>query len=146
MVIDKSLLYKLVDDLSKKYEFIEIFPVNLLNSDYKNSLLTLLKKHLPFNDHEFTEKKYQDVQNFLLEFPSRNNNLVNNEQIKDLIAMFRVMRTDSPDLTSYYDDAGDYEDMRQTYWVLRDAQKKNSDATIKRLLEKSDIRALRKNT
>ena len=95
---------------------------------------------------EFTEKKYQDVQNFLLEFPSRNNNLVNNEQIKDLVAMFRVMRTDSPDLTSYYDDAGGYEDMRQTYWVLRDAQKKNSDATIKRLLEKSDIRALRKNT
>ena len=43
LVDDKSLLYKLVDDLSKKYEFIEIFPVNLLNSDYKNSLLTLLK-------------------------------------------------------------------------------------------------------
>ena len=55
---------------------------------------------------EFTEKKYQDVQRFLLEFPSRNNNLINNEQIKDLVAMFRVMRTDSPDLTSYYDDAG----------------------------------------
>ena len=95
---------------------------------------------------EFTEKKYQNVQRFLLEFPSRNNNLINNEQIKDLVAMFRVMRTNSPDLTSYYDDAGDYEDMRQTYWLLRDAQKKNSDATIKRLLEKSDIRALRKNT
>ena len=35
---------------------------------------------------EFTEKKYQDVQRFLLEFPSRNNNLINNEQIKHSIS------------------------------------------------------------
>jgi len=58
LVSDKSLIYKLVDDLTKKYEFAEIFPVNLLDSDYKNTLLTLLKKHLPFNDYEFNEKKY----------------------------------------------------------------------------------------
>ena len=58
LVSDKSLIYKLVDDLTKKYEFTEIFPVNLLDSDYKNTLLTLLKKHLPFNNHEFNEKKY----------------------------------------------------------------------------------------
>jgi len=58
LVSDKSLIYKLVDDLTKKYEFAEIFPVNLLDSDYKNTLLTLLKKHLPFNDYEFNEKKF----------------------------------------------------------------------------------------
>ena len=43
------------------------------------------------------------------------------------------------------DEKGDFEDMRQTYWVLRDAQKNNSDARVKRLLKKSDIRSLRKN-
>jgi|TARA_R110002020_G_scaffold169633_1_gene358918 hypothetical protein len=95
---------------------------------------------------EFTEKKFQNVQTFLLEFPSRNNNLVTNEEIKDLIAMFRVIRTDSVDPVTYYDDVGDYQDMRQTYWLLRDAQKNNDAAKIKGLLEKSDIRALRKNT
>ena len=95
---------------------------------------------------EFTEKKFQNVQTFLLEFPSRNNNLVTNEEIKDLIAMFRVIRTDSVDPVTYYDDVGDYQDMRQTYWLLRDAQKNNDAAKIKGLLEKSDIRALRRNT
>ena len=44
---------------------------------------------------EFSQQAYRDTQTFLLEFPSRNSNLVSNEQIKDLIAMFRVMRTDS---------------------------------------------------
>ena len=62
-MVRKKLIYKLVGDMSKKYEFIEIFPVNLLNSDYKDSLLTLLKKHLPFNNHEFSEKKYINASN-----------------------------------------------------------------------------------
>ena len=98
------------------------------------------------NNTEFTPEKHHEVQQFLLEFPSRNNNLVNNEQIKDLIAMFRVMRTDNVAPLDFPDEKGDFEDMRQTYWVLRDAQKNNSNARVKRLLKKSDIRSLRKNT
>ncbi len=95
------------------------------------------------NKSEFTEEAYQKTQSFLLEFPSRNNNLVTNEEIKDLIAMFRVMRTDSFEPLDWPDEAGDYEDMRKAYWVLRNTQKTNDNSDVKKMLEISDIRALR---
>jgi len=95
---------------------------------------------------DFSQQAYQDTQTFLLEFPSRNSNLVSNEQIKDLIAMFRVMRTDSFEPLNWPDEEGDYEDMRRTYWVLRNAQKSNDNSNVKKMLEMSDIRSLRKIT
>tara|TARA_R100000742_G_C4216174_1_gene41198 strand:+ start:246 stop:548 length:303 start_codon:yes stop_codon:yes gene_type:complete len=98
------------------------------------------------NNPEFSERAYHDTQTFLLEFPSRNNNLVSNEQIKDLVAMFRIMRTDSIEPLNWPDQEGEYEDMRRTYWVLRNAQKSNDVSNVKKVLEMSDIRALRKIT
>ena len=75
---------------------------------------------------------------FIIEFPSRTNNLVNYETIDQLMQIFRTVRTGSEDIDPRDDSQeGQVEDMRRVYSMLRDAENRQSTDFIEEILAKA---------
>jgi|TARA_R100000742_G_C4168960_1_gene7896 hypothetical protein len=75
---------------------------------------------------------------FIVEFPSRTNNLVNYETIDKLMQIFRTVRTGSEDIDPLDDSQeGQVEDMRRVYSMLRDAENRQSVDFIEEILAKA---------
>ena len=75
---------------------------------------------------------------FIIEFPSRTNNLVNYNTIDELMEIFRTIRT-GPEYIDPRDDSqeGQIEDMRRVYSMLRDAEDRQSTDFIEEIIAKT---------
>ena len=69
-----------------------------------------------------------DYRKYIIEFPSKTNNLVSYKTITELMEIFRVSRTDDFNEYETSDVEGQVEDLKRVYAMLRDAEnRKNTD-------------------
>ena len=75
-----------------------------------------------------------DYRKYIIEFPSKTNNLVSYKTITELIEIFRVSRTDDFNEYETSDVEGQVEDLKRVYAMLRDAENRKSTDFIEEII------------